>query len=46
MIAIRNVHAVGLSYSNQLMFSNQNAHAFRPDSIVSKMKVSSHSLVP
>ena len=28
MIAIRIVHAVGLSCSNQLMISNQNTHAF------------------
>ena len=29
-----------LSCSNQLMFSNQNTDAFRPNSIVAKMKVS------
>ena len=40
MIAIRIVHAMGLSCSNQLMSSDQNAHAFRPNSFVAKMKVS------
>ena len=40
MNAIRIVHALDLSCSNQLTISNQNAHAFRPNSIVVKMKVS------
>ena len=39
MIAIRIVHAFDLSCSNQLMVANQNAHAFRPISIVTKKKM-------
>ena len=38
VIAIRNVHTLDLSSSDQLMFSNQNTHTFRPNSIVAKMK--------
>ena len=40
MIAIRKAHAFDLSCSNQLVVANQNAHAFRPNSIVAKMKMS------
>ena len=36
-IAIRNAHAFDLTCSNQLMVANQNAHAFRPNSVVAKM---------
>ena len=38
MIAIRNVHVLDLSCSNQLMISNQNTHAFRPNFIVAPFK--------
>ena len=31
MIAIRNVHVLDLSCSKQLVISNQNTHAFRPN---------------
>ena len=40
MLAIRIVHALDLSCSNQVIFSNQNAHAFRWSSSVAKMKMS------
>ena len=40
MISIRNAYAFDLSCSNQLMVANQNAHAFRRNSIVAKMKMS------
>ena len=39
MIAIRNAHAFDPSSSNQLMVANQNAHAFRLNSIVVKNKM-------
>ena len=37
-IAIRNDHAF-LSCSNQLMVANQNAHAFRPNSMIAKKRM-------
>ena len=40
MISIRNAYVFDLSFPNQLMVANQNAHAFRPNSIVAKMKMS------
>ena len=40
MISIRNACAFDLSCSNQLMVANQNAHAFRPNSVVAKMMMS------
>ena len=36
-IALGNAHAL-LSYSNQLMVVNQNAHAVRPNSMIAKMR--------
>ena len=39
MIAIRNTHAFDLSCSKQLMVANQDAHAFRPNSIVAKKRI-------
>ena len=39
MIAIRNAHAFDLSCSNQLMVANQNAPAFRPNSIAAKKRM-------
>ena len=39
MIAIRNAHAFDLSCSKQLIVANQNAHAFRPNSIVAKKRM-------
>ena len=38
MIATRNFHAVNLSCNKQLMFSNQNTHTFRPNSIIAPCK--------
>ena len=39
MMAIRNADAFYPSCSNQLMVANQNAHAFRPNSIVAKKRM-------
>ena len=45
MIVFRNAHEFDPSCSNQLMITNQNAHAFRLNSIVAKKRMSSKSLV-
>ena len=39
MIAIRNAHAFDVSCSNQVMVAKQNAHAFRPNSMVAKRRM-------
>ena len=39
MIAIRNADAFDPSCSKQMIVANQNAHAFRPNSIVAKKRM-------
>ena len=45
LIAVRIFHALNLSRSNQTMFSNQNAHAFRSNSSVAKMGPGDGSII-